>query len=126
MRTKLPGQWRLLGAGLLMAVGGFLPWVYTHLGSVSGAVGGGLWVFYLSMLALAAFFLPPRLRLMALGQAVISGVVGVVLPLWQVFHVWNLVGFGGWLPGPGVVMSLFGGVLALIAAKQLWEVGPVR
>lgn len=126
MRTKLPGQWRLLGAGLLMAVGGFLPWVYTHLGSVSGAVGGGLWVFYLSMLALAAFFLPPKLRLMALGQAVISGVVGVVLPLWQVFHVWNLVGFGGWLPGPGVVMSLFGGVLALIAAKQLWEIGPVR
>ena len=28
---------------------------------------------------------------------------------------------GGWLPGPGLVLTLAGGVLAGVAAWQLWS-----
>lgn len=115
----MPGQLRLLGAGAFMVLGGWLPWVYTHLGPVSGAVGAGLWVFYVGLLAVAGGLLPARWRGLAVVQAVLSGVVAIALPAWQVVHVLRLVGTDGWLPGPGVVMSVFGGVLALLAARQL-------
>lgn len=102
-----------------MALGGWLPWVYTQVGPVSGAVGAGLWVFYVSLLALAAGILPPRLRILMVVQALVSGVVAIALPVWQVVHVLGLVGTEGWLPGPGLVLSAAGGVLALVAARQL-------
>lgn len=115
----MPGQLRLLGAGAFMVLGGFLPWIYTHLGSVSGAVGAGLWVFYVGLLAVAGGLVPPAWRGLAIAQAVLAGVVAITLPAWQVVHVLLLVGTDGWLPGPGLVMSAFGGVLALLSARQL-------
>lgn len=113
-----------MAAGAFMALGGWLPWLYTNVGAVSGAVGGGLWVFYVAMLAFAGGLVPPTLRKLASVQALICGVVGIGLPVWQVVHVLRLVGTEGWLPGPGLVMSAFGGVLALIAARQLLQGAP--
>lgn len=136
MRRRLPGQPRLLGAGAFMVLGGWLPWLYTELGTVSGAVGlsrtlvlgvaPGLWVFYFGLLAVAGGILPPRLRTAAAVQGLIAGVVGLVLPLWQAAMLWSLVGTEGWLPGPGLVMSAFGGLLALMSARQLMMVQPVE
>ncbi|MFK5690889.1 hypothetical protein ACI3EY_14610 [Ornithinimicrobium sp. LYQ92] len=123
-QRRAPGQLRLLAAGAFMALGGWLPWVYTQAGAVSGAVGGGLWVFYVGMLAIAGALLPPRLHRVAMVQAALSAVVAIVLPVWQVVHVLQLVGVQGWLPGPGLVLSAFGGVLALIAARQLHSGAP--
>jgi hypothetical protein len=99
-------------------LGGFLPWMYTGLGSISGARGAGLWVAYVAMLGLAGALLP--FRRAAAVQAWVMGTVALVLPLWQVVHLVNLVGFSGWLPGPGLVMSAGAGVLALLAGRQLW------
>ncbi|QFG69614.1 hypothetical protein [Ornithinimicrobium pratense] len=134
MRRRPPGQMRLLGAGAFMALGGWLPWLYTELGTVSGAVGlsrtlvlgvaPGLWVFYFALLAVAGSILPPRLRTAAAIQGLIAGVVGLVLPVWQAVQLLRLVGTAGWMPGPGLVMSAFGGILALMAARQLLKAEP--
>lgn len=110
----------------MMILGGFLPWVYTHLGSVSGAVGAGLWVFYAGLLALAGGLVPAhRLQMLLVIQSVVCGVVGLGLPIWQLVSLVSRVGFEGWMPGPGLVLSAFGGVLCLLAARQLAEVRPV-
>lgn len=127
---------RLLGGGAFMALGGWLPWLYTGLGTVSGAVGltrtnvlgvaPGLWVFYFALLAVAGGILPPRLRSAAIVQGVIAGVVGLGMPIWQVVQMLNLVGTEGWMPGPGLVLSAFGGILALTAVRQLLRAEPVQ
>lgn len=134
MRRRPPGKMRLLGAGAFMALGGWLPWLYTELGTVSGAVGlsrtlvlgvaPGLWVFYFALLAVAGGILPPRLRTAAVVQGFLAGAVGLALPVWQAVRMLMLVGTEGWLPGPGLVMSAFGGILALTAARQLMKVEP--
>jgi hypothetical protein len=47
------------------------------------------------------------------------GAVCVVLPAWQLFRAFDLLGTQGWLPGPGVVLVFGGGVLAAVAARSL-------
>ena len=128
MRSRrAPGQGRLLLAAGMMVLGGFLPWVYTSFGTVSGAVGAGLWVFYAGLVALAGGMVPAaRLRTVIIAQSVVCGVVALGLTLWQVVHALSLVGLQGWMPGPGLVLSGFGGVLCLLAARQLSQVRPVQ
>ena len=118
-RRMEPGRGRLLLATGMALLGGFLPWMYTGLGSVSGARGAGLWVAYAAMLGLAGALLP--FRRAAAVQAWVMGAVALALPLWQVVHLASLVGFAGWMPGPGLVMSAGAGVLALLAGRQLWN-----
>lgn len=105
-----------MGAVVMVIVGSFLPWLDTAAGTVSGARGPGLWTFYAAMLGLAAVMVP--IRSLRIGQTVLFGVVAVALPVWQVVHVLNLVGTGGWMPGPGVVLVFGGGVLALDTARR--------
>lgn len=101
-------------------VGGALPWLYSPVGPISGLRGAGLWIFYVGLLALAGALLPPRFRLAALVQALIVAAVAIALPVWQVGRVVSLVGFAGWAPGPGLVMTFGGGVLCAIAARDLY------
>lgn len=115
----MPGQRRLLLASVLLILGGWLPWLYTFAGTVSGIRGAGLYIFYAGLLALAGALLPPRLCTLALVQAVLVAVPGVVLPVWQVVRMLTLVGTQGWAPGPGLVMTFAGGVLCAIAARDL-------
>ncbi|WP_202816581.1 hypothetical protein [Serinicoccus hydrothermalis] len=128
MRSRrAPGQGRLLLAAGMMALGGFLPWLYTHVGTLSGAIGGGLWVFYAGLLALAGGLLPAgRWRTVIVAQSLLCGVVAVGLPVWQVVRMLSWVGFQGWMPGPGLVLSAFGGVLCLLAARQLLALAPAE
>lgn len=118
------GRKRLMWASLMALVGGFMPWIMTELGNVNGYRGAGLWVAYASMLGLAGAIIP--LRRLAAAQGFVLAAVAVVLPLWQVVHLFSLVGFAGWMPGPGVVLCLGGGVLAGIGSRQLWQQQPVR
>ncbi len=119
MRKRPSGQRRLLLASVALILGGWLPWLYTGVGAISGARGAGLWVFYAGLLALAGALLPPRFARASLVQAIGVAVVAMVLPLWQVWRMLDLVGLQGWLPGPGLVMSFFGGVLCTLAARDL-------
>ena len=104
-------------AGLVL-LGAWLPWIYTGLGSVAGVRGAGLWTMYAAVLGIAgAIIRKPRL---AAVHAAALAVGAVALPAWQVVHLRSLVGFAGWMPGPGLVLTLGGGVLAATAARSLW------
>ncbi len=45
--------------------------------------------------------------------------VAIGIPVWQVVHVLDLVGTGGWRPGPGLVLVFGGGVLAAVATRRI-------
>ena len=118
-RRRGAGSRRLLGAALLVLFGAFLPWVATAAGNVSGVRGAGLWTMYAAVLGIAgAIIRSPRL---ASAHAAVLAVVALGLSLWQVLHLAGLVGFSGWLPGPGLVLTVGGGVLAGSAAVTLFR-----
>ena len=116
-RRRHPAQRPLLGASAMVALGAFLPWVYTGLGPVSGARGAGLWVFYAATLGIAGALVPSR-RL-AGAQGAVLAVAAVGLAGWQVVHLLTLVGPQGWLPGPGLLLVFGGGLLAARASYVL-------
>lgn len=116
----VPGRKQLAGAIAMVMLGSFLPWISTAIENVSGARGPGVWTFYVAMLGLAGALLPGRLHRWAGTHAALMAGVCVALPVWQLAHVFDLVGFGGWMPGPGLVLVLGGGVLSAIAAYRLF------
>ncbi|WP_435746084.1 hypothetical protein [Nocardioides sp. SYSU DS0663] len=118
-RRPDPARRRLAGAVAMVLLGSFLPWVDTAVGSVSGARGAGLWTSYAAMLGLAGALVP--LRRLAAVQAAVFAAVALLVPAWQVVHLLGLVGTEGWVPGPGLVLVLGGGVLAATAAAQLFR-----
>lgn len=105
----------------MVLIGAWMPWIYTGIGSVAGVRGAGLWTMYAAVLGLAGALIR-RPRLAAVHGGVLA-VVAVGLALWQVVHLLSLVGFEGWMPGPGLVLTLGGGVLAATAARTLWVEG---
>lgn len=105
----------------MVLVGAWMPWIYTGVGSVAGVRGAGLWTMYAAVLGVAGAIIR-RPRLAAVHAAVLA-VVAVGLTLWQIAHLLSLVGFAGWMPGPGLVLTLGGGVLAATAARSLWTEG---
>lgn len=116
-RRSDPVRRRLSLAVVMVLIGSFLPWLFTGLGSVSGARGPGLWSAYAAMLGLAAVFMP--WRRVAGVHAAIFAAAAMALPAWQVAHTVSLVGFGGWFPGPGLVVVFGGGVVAAGAALAM-------
>jgi hypothetical protein len=118
-RRPDPAKRRLAGAVAMVLFGSLLPWVDTAVGSVSGARGAGLWTFYAAMLGLAGALVP--MRRVAAVQATIFAAVAILVPAWQVVHLLSLVGTAGWVPGPGLVLVVGGGVLAATAATQLFR-----
>lgn len=121
-RAPDPAKRRLAGAVAMVLFGSFLPWIDTGIGAIGGARGPGLWTFYAAMLGLAGALLPFR-RAAAVQAAIFAG-TAIVLPVWQVWRLLSVVGTEGWLPGPGLVLVLGGGVLAGVAAKQLFGPPP--
>ncbi|GAB2728345.1 hypothetical protein GCM10027273_03980 [Nocardioides pakistanensis] len=106
----------------MVLVGAFLPWLYTPLGTVTGLRGPGLWTMYAAFLGIAGAILrSPRL---AGGHAAVMAAAAILLPLWQLGHLISKVGFGGWMPGAGLVMTLGAGVLAATAAVSLLRTRP--
>ena len=112
------GQKPLLGASAMVILGAFLPWLYTYaVGPVTATSGAGIWAFYAGVLGFAGALVPWRTP--AVVQATILAVTAVGLAGWQAVHLLLLVGVQGWLPGPGLVLVLGGGLLAGRAATQL-------
>jgi hypothetical protein len=116
-RRRPVGQRRLLGASVMVLLGAFLPWVYTGVGAVSGFRGAGLWTFYTSSLGFAGALVASR-RLAGV-QALVLAAAAIGLAGWQLVHLTSLVGFSGWFPGPGLVLTAGGGVLAAAAGRSL-------
>lgn len=121
-RRLMPGQGQMLWASLMIAVGSFMPWVSTGFGNISGATGqgAGYWTFIAAMLGVSGALMP--WRKVAITHAVIVALAATLLPLWQVLHLVNLVGFSGWMPGIGLVLVFFGGLFVAKAAHTLTNV----
>lgn len=118
-RPARPARGMALVAVLVVVIGSFLPWVHTPLGNLSGGRGAGLWTAYAAFLGLAGTLMPwHRVGAAHLG---VFAAIAVALPLWQLLHLVNLVGFGGWIPGTGLVLVLCGGVMAATAALRTWR-----
>lgn len=103
----------------MVLIGAWMPWLFTGLGSVVGIRGAGLWTTYAAVLGIAGALIK-RPRWAALHAAVLA-VVATGLAVWQVVHLFSLVGFEGWMPGPGLVLTIGGGVLAGTVAYSLWR-----
>lgn len=103
----------------MVLIGAWMPWIYTGVGSVAGIRGAGLWTMYAAVLGFAGAALRGRPRWASAHAAVLAS-VAVGLAVWQVVHLVSLVGFAGWMPGPGLVLTLGGGVLAATVARSLW------
>lgn len=117
-RRLHPAQRQLLVAAFGVIVGSFLPWVTVNTGlSYGGFAGAGLYTFYLGVLGIAGGLVPRRRLAVVQGGIVALGAVG--LPLWQLLHLISRVGFGGWLPGAGLIMVLASGLLAGLSTWQL-------
>ena len=114
-----PARKKLLLAFGMVALGSLLPWIDTAVGTILGTRGAGLWTFYVSMLALTGAFVP--WRRVAAVQAWIVALVAIALPVWQVVHMLDLVGLGGWMPGAGILLVFGGGVVAAGAAWRLTQ-----
>lgn len=116
-RPSVPGRRQLVGGVVMVIIGSFMPWIETQVGSISGARGAGLWTFYAAMFGLAGAIVP--VRTLALVQGAVLAVVAISLPLWQVARLVGLVGFGGWMPGAGMLFVFTGGVIAAVATHRM-------
>jgi hypothetical protein len=74
---------------------------------------------YAAVLGIAGAII--RSHVLAAAHAALLAVVAIALPLWQVLHLMDLVGLSGWAPGPGLVMTFGGGILAASAAVSLFR-----
>lgn len=120
VRLAVPGRKALAGASLLVVLGSFMPWIDTPVGAVSGMVGAGLWTFYAAWAGVAGAIISGtgRLRVAAV-HAFVLGFIALGLVVWQIVHTFQLVGFGGWQPGVGLVFVVGGGVLACVAGVRM-------
>lgn len=125
-RRLMPGQGTMLWSSLMIAVGSFMPWVATGFGNISGAtgMGAGYWTFIAAMLGVSGALMP--WRRVAMVHAAIVAVVAVALPIWQLLHLYTLVGLSGWMPGIGLVLVLFGGLFIGRAAWTLYNLEIVQ
>jgi hypothetical protein len=111
------GQQTLLWASILITVGAFLPWLMTSFGTFGGMRGAGSWTVFAGVVGIGASLMRRRrwVHVHAIGIAAIA----IALPLWQVVHLVTTVGFRGWLPGIGLIMTLVGGVAIARATLEL-------
>lgn len=111
------GQQTLLWASVLIMVGAFLPWLMTPFGTFTGMSGAGSWTVFAGVIGIGASLM--RRRRLVLVHAVGIAALAIALPSWQLAHLIILVGFSGWLPGVGLIMTLAGGVAVSRAALAI-------
>jgi hypothetical protein len=113
----------MLIGGLITVVGSLLPWVTTPFGSLSGAVGPGLWTLSAAFIAIAGAVLP--YRKVALWHCLVPGLAIATIVVWQVLRLAYLSGstdsWGQLLPGMGLVMAGGGAVVLLRTGRRLMK-----
>ncbi|WP_246836301.1 hypothetical protein [Nesterenkonia sp. NBAIMH1] len=127
------GSFAMLGAGFMLLIATFSPWVYVTLTQdiigeafvLRGTDGPGIVTICMGVLALAGGFFPRR-RLAIAHALIAGGLTGLVVG-WQ---VWNILSasaataWGSFLPGMGLVLSAGAVALLLHAAVRMirgWE-----
>lgn len=118
------GQQTLLWASVLITLGAFLPWLMTGVGTFTGMRGAGSWTVFAGVIGMGVSLV--RRRRVVLGHAVGIAAIAIALPSWQLLHTIGLVGFRGWLPGIGLIMTLGGGIAIARAALEIHAEGRTR
>jgi hypothetical protein len=111
------GQQTLLWASVLITVGAFLPWLMTGVGTFTGMRGAGSWTVFAGVIGIGVSLV--RSRRVVLVHAVGIAAIAILLPGWQLVHTITLVGFRGWLPGIGLIMTLGAGIVIAHAALEI-------
>ena len=111
------GQQTLLWASTLITVGAFLPWLMTGVGTFTGMRGAGSWTVFAGVIGIGVSLV--RSRVVVLVHAVAIAAIAIGLTSWQLLHTISLVGFRGWLPGVGLLMTLGGGIVIARAAREI-------
>ena len=111
------GQQTLLWASVLITVGAFLPWLMTGVGTFTGMRGAGSWTVFAGVIGIGVSLV--RSRRVVLLHAIAIAAITIALPSWQLVHTVSLVGFRGWLPGIGLLMTLGGGIVIARAAREI-------
>jgi hypothetical protein len=111
------GQQTLLWASILITVGAFLPWLMTSFGTFGGMRGAGSWTVFAGVIGIGASLM--RRRRWVYVHAIGIAAMAIALPTWQLGHLVSTVGFRGWLPGIGLIMTLVGGVAIARATLEL-------
>ncbi|GAA4913056.1 hypothetical protein [Streptomonospora salina] len=113
------GSLRMIGAGLMLIIGAFTPWMYTPLVTMQAMHGPGLWLLCCGVVAVAGALLP--YRRLALAHALIPAAAGGALVVWQLgliaYHSAATDTWGTMLPGASMVI-VGGGVAILISAAR--------
>lgn len=111
------GQQTLLWASTLITVGAFLPWLMTGVGTFTGMRGAGSWTVFAGVIGIGVSLV--RSRVVVLVHAIAIAAIAIGLTSWQLLHTISLVGFRGWLPGVGLLMTLGGGIVIARAAREI-------
>lgn len=111
------GQQTLLWASVMIMVAAFLPWLMTGVGTFTGMRGAGTWTVFAGAVGIGASLM--RSRRFVLLHAWVIAAVAIALPSWQLLHLLGSVGLGGWLPGIGLLMTLFAGGAVVRAAREI-------
>jgi hypothetical protein len=106
-------------AGLVLTIGGFLPWLDTAFGA--SFLGQTAQLLVLSAGAIGLAGAAWRRRGAVVAHAAIVAVVGLGTALWYLGSaVATLPAFGeAWVPGPGLVLTLLSGGVAAYALLRL-------
>lgn len=108
-------RWYLIGAGVLMAVGSFLPWAQAGILSVAGTDGDGIFTLIGGVIVALVGMANRESVATGLGTAIVGG-----FSLWIVFNVFGNVGIGDYeLIGSGLYLTLLASLVATIAGIQL-------
>lgn len=100
-------------------IASFLPWLDTGMGSISGAVAGGLYTFYAGLVAFpGVIWRSPRV---VACHLLLLAVVDIAVPGWRfAWALRRLPGFGeAWLPSPGMLLLFVSGAVATYAFVKL-------
>ena len=122
-RAKWPYQGTpqvlLMIAGFVTIGASFLPWLPTIVGDLGGAAGRI--TFYAGVIAVPGAIW--RRAPVVAAHALILAVPALALPIYRLtWAASRLPGFGeAWLPGPGLVLVLISGGVALYAAVRLLQ-----
>ncbi|MGH2751542.1 MAG: hypothetical protein ACRDK3_11825 [Actinomycetota bacterium] len=113
----------LLGAGVAMWVGAFLPWLLILGQSLRAAPLAVSWALWAGLMTIASASV--RWRGIATVSAALGGGGAIYLAAWQTTKLFTVCVSAQCLPGPGLVVLFAAGVLAVAQAVRLFRGRPV-
>jgi hypothetical protein len=107
-------RWFLIGAGILMAIGSFLPWARAGIFSVAGTEGDGILTLIAGVIIAIVGVANRATLITGIGTVVVAG-----FSVWVVVNVFNNLSSDVSSIGTGLVLTGIASLFALIAGVDL-------